>query len=182
MTGVTRQEAFVSRTDAADGRPDIRGGGIQQDFLAYRGHGASSSRMVAFLVGSAAQRVDGSPGWDPGPASVRRDGPILPAGFRGDTGPDVSGQHGLAVDFVHANEGARVALEFAHHRRGQRPGLAVREVDPPLLRLAVVQAQREVLDMAAGPVDFELAHVGPVVPYAIHRMRAAQVAPRAGCG
>ena len=33
----------MSRTDAADGRPDIRGGGIQQDFLAYRGHDASSS-------------------------------------------------------------------------------------------------------------------------------------------
>src|SRR6185312_10645640 len=98
MTGGTRQEAFVSRTDAADGRPDIRGVGIEQDFIAYRGHDASSSRMVAFLVGSAAQRVDGSPGWYPGPASIRRDGPILSAGFRGDARPDVAGQHGLAVD------------------------------------------------------------------------------------
>src|SRR5690348_87645 len=43
MTGGTRQEAFVSRTDAADGRPGIRRVGIEQDFLAYRGHGASTS-------------------------------------------------------------------------------------------------------------------------------------------
>src|SRR6266404_5687215 len=93
---------------------------------------------------------------------------------------DEANQDGAAPERVLAEKLAAPVLELAVHRRAQRTAAAVREVQAPLVRVGVVEAQAQALDGPLRAVDLELHQIGAAVPNLSHRGRAGMLDPGGG--
>src|SRR5262249_40196111 len=70
-----------------------------------------------------------------------------------------------AVERLLGEELAAAVLELADRGRAQGAARAVREVEAPLARLRVVEAQAQALDVALRAFDLELHEVRAAVPH-----------------
>ena len=85
----------------------------------------------------------------------------------------------LAVQCVCAVELATSVLELTGLRtRVHRAVFAVGPLDAPLVRLRVVEAQSQSLDVAAGTIEFDLLDDGPSVPHVARDEGAVKLHPR----
>src|SRR5581483_11967240 len=98
-------------------------------------------------------------------------------GCRADIGPHAPHHDGSSVIRLLVVKLAAPILEFADARLAQFALAAVGEVETPLVRLRVVETERENLEVPAGPVDLELTDVRATIPNAMHRVRAGVFNP-----
>src|ERR1051326_2620640 len=68
-------------------------------------------------------------------------------------------QDHLSVERFLIIELSSPALEISKHRSVQRPACYVREIQAPLMRLRIVQSQREKLDVLSIAIDLDLRQV-----------------------
>src|SRR5262249_5847353 len=77
---------------------------------------------------------------------------------------DESDEDRSALEGILTVELAAAALEFPDRRRRQGARPAVREVQAPLARRRIVEAQAQAFDVAVGAIDLELDQVGSTLP------------------
>src|ERR1700756_1760732 len=97
---------------------------------------------------------------------------------RVDVGPNEADVDELAVQCVCAVELASSVLELADLRTRVHGAIfAVGPIDIPLVRLRVVEAQRQSLDLAAGTIEFDLLDDGTSVPHFVRDEDAIKLQP-----
>ena len=74
---------------------------------------------------------------------------------------DKSNQDGLAIDRVLGEELTASILEFADLRRVQDANFLVGPIQPPLVRLRIVETQSQTFDMAGWAIDLSVLSCEP---------------------
>src|SRR4029077_3068627 len=79
-------------------------------------------------------------------------------------GKDETNEDGLALKIFLIEELSACAVELSNRGNLQDRVFAVGPVQAPLVRLRVVQAERDALNVSARPVDRQLAKVRAAIP------------------
>src|SRR5215471_13766833 len=103
-------------------------------------------------------------------------------GIRGNVGNDEAHQDGAAIQSFLIVELAAAIPEFPDGRHADRPGPAIGEVEAPLVRLRIVKAQVETLEMASWAIGNQFHEVSATVPHLAHHRHAVVINPRRGTG
>src|SRR5579863_3530518 len=101
------------------------------------------------------------------------------AGILCDFGYHKSNEDGSSVECFLIVKFSASVLEFSDRGLTERPTLHVRKIEAPLVRLRIVQAQRQCLDVPRRPSGIEFHEIGPAVPHLSDDSRAIIFNP--GC-
>ncbi len=121
-------------------------------------------------------RVDRNPIYLPGLAAVSREKLLELAGFWFDVRDNEAHQDRASVEILLIVKFAPAVTEFANRRRAERARFAARKIQTPLVRLRIIQAQIERLDVS-GSVDLQFHQIGAAVPDFSHDRRAVVLQP-----
>ena len=124
--------------------------------------GSSWRGGCVLLIGHA--RVHCDPVWFPGFAAVVREGLFEAVGGCGDVFENIAHQDSATVEWFLIVKFAAVIFEFADGGDADGALRAVRKIQAPLVRLRIVEAQREAFDVAGGAVHFQFHQVGAAIP------------------
>jgi hypothetical protein len=96
--------------------------------------------------------------------------------------PDEPNEDALAVERVLSIELALPIFEFTDLGHDDDAILAVRPVEAPLVRLGVVRAEREALDVTARAIGLELLDLRGAVPQEARHAGSIELDPLVGAG
>src|SRR6185437_2756556 len=84
--------------------------------------------------------------------------------IRGQLGPNIPNKNGFAIDRILGVELTACIFEFAHLRWVQLASFAVGPIKPPLVRLRIIRAQSQSLDVPRRAVELNRIQLSAAIP------------------
>jgi len=125
-------------------------------------------------------RISRDPVYFPCLAAVLREGLFEMAGVWRDVRNHEANENRPAVEHLLIEKLAASILELANRRRAHRTSAAVGEVEAPLMRFGIVEAQAQALEVPCRAIGHEFQQIRAAIPNRAHNRCAVVLDPRRG--